>query len=444
MEPLNSNNAPVLFYTSSRRIFRSILIGHLYQICQTRNVVLLTEELDSELDNLLLNRNLFPGIIEQVKIGQFKPEGEGIIARHWRMSKIALDLVEAWRPIVVFVPGVNLFEHYLRRYAKQKLNAFTIDCIGWLGVRSNCEIPLLLDLHIAEERFPAWLPQSLRLALARTRRQLSQFVCYMLTPLLAGRAPFWGVNGIYRLDYTQLRNADVSVVFTRANQEMLVREGAPANKIRVISHPMKSRLPDEVKAVSGFYLPNIRQVYTKVLTCFLDVRTHWGFTRNTLVPIPDEVLDNSKAEVIKIIVKNLPFWEVRIKPHPMSRSSKNYKTAQQKISQISDNVIWISPDEPAEDHILSSDVIIGFPPASAALYSAAIVRAGMPVFMVDINRELRGDGFIGVDGVVTVTSLLELEEQIKAVADGVWCSSLYSNDQPDFETLEQLVASHHL
>lgn len=439
MKPFNTGDEPVFFYTSSRRIFRSILIGYLYQVCQRRKVVLLTEELDSEINGLLTNRDLFPGIVEQVKIGQFECASESLIARQRRMSNLALDLVETWRPGVVFIPGVDLFEHYLRRYAKQNVDAFTIDCIGWLGVSSAREIPLLLDLHIAGERFSSRLPLALRLGLARSRRFLSQFVYYILTPMLAGRSPFFGVNGIYRLDYTRLRNADVSVVFTRANQEMLVRNGAPPDKIRVVPHPMKSGLPNELKSVSGFYFPNEQPESTKVLTCFLDIKKHWGFTRDTLEPIPDEVLYASRAEVIKTIVAALPGWEVRIKPHPTSQSSQNYTAVQQAILQISGKVIWVSPDEPAEDHILSSNVILGFPPASAVLYSSAIMRVGMPIIMVDVNRELRGDGCIGVDGVVTVSSLRELKEQIKAVADGVWCVGLCSNEYSDFETLEQLV-----
>jgi hypothetical protein len=409
-------------------------------VCQRRKVVLLTEELDGEIDCLLSNRNLFPGLIDKVKIGQYERAGEGLIARQRTLSNLALNLLETWRPRVVFAPGVDLFQHYLRRYAKQKLGALTIDCIGWLGVHTSREISLLLDLHTAGKRFPAWLPQGFRLTLARSQRSLAQFAYYVLTPLVAGRVPFFGVNGIYRLDYTRLGNADVSFVFTRDNQKMLVADGAPADRIRVIPHPMKSGLPDELCRASGFYSSTIKKEHPKVLTCFIDIMVNWGFTRNNLDPIPDEALYASRAEVIETIAAALPGWEVRIKPHPMSKSSQNYETVQQALSQVSDRIVWVSPDEPAEDHILSSDAVIGFPPTSAALYSAAIMRPGIPILMVDVNQELRGDGFVGMDGVVTVSSLGELKEQIKAVADGVWCVGTRNYEHPDFETLEQLIA----
>ena len=437
--PLNMGDAPVLFYTSIRHIFRSILIGHLYQVCKKRKVVLITEELDSEIDALLSDRNLFPGLISQVKIGQYERTGEGIIARQRKLSNLALDIIETWRPSVVFAPGVDLFQHYLRRYAKQKIGALTIDCIGWLGVRKAREISLLSDLHTAGTRFPAWLPQGLRLALARSQRWLAQFAYYDLTPLAAGRVPFFGVNGIYRLDYTRLGHADVSFVFTRANQKMLISEGAPADRIRVIPHPMKSGLPDEFWCASGFYSSNLKKKHPRVLTCFIDIMTNWGFTRNNLDPIPDKALYASRIEAIETVAAALPGWEVRIKPHPMSPSSQNYETVHRALSTVSDRVVWVSPDEPAEDHILSSDAIVGFPPASASLYSAAIMRPDIPVLMVDVNRELRGDGLIGVEGVVTVSSLQELNEQIRAVADGVWRVCTRTHEHPDFETLEQLL-----
>lgn len=440
MEPLNKDEAPILFYTSIRRIFRSILIGNLYQVCQKRKVILLTEEMDSEIDALLSNRNLFPGLICQVKIGQYERAGEGFIAHQRKLSNLALDLIEAWRPSVVFAPGVDLFQHYLRRYAKKKLGALTIDQIGWLGVRTAREVTLMLDLHTAEERFPAWLPQSWRFTLACCRRSLAQFVYYILYPIVAGRYPFCGLNGIYRLDYTRLGHADVSFVNTRDNQKMLVTCGAPADRIRVIPHPIKSGLPDELWKTSCFCSSKIKNGYHRVLTCFIDIRPNWGFTRDNLDLIADEVLYASRAEVIETIVAALPGWEVRIKPHPMDQSSRNYKTVQQALSQVSDRIFWVSPDEPAEKHILSSDAIIGFPPASTSLYSATIMRPNMPILMVDVNHELLGDGFVGVDGVVTVSSLQELNEQMRAVADGVWCVGTHTYEHPDFETLEKLIA----
>jgi hypothetical protein len=439
MEPYDANDAPVLFYTSSRRIFRSILIGHLYQVCQSRKVVLLTEELDSEIDRLLLNRSLFPGLIEQVKIGQFECDGEGLVARQKRMSNLAFYLIESWKPSVVYVPGVNLFEHYLRRYAKQEMNALTIDCIGWLGVRSAREIPLLLDLTTAETQFPAWLPRVLRLALARSRRLLSQLVFYVLTPMMAGKAPFWGVNGIYRLDYTKLLNADVSIVFTRANEAMLVSEGALADKITVLPHPMKTWLPQELRKSQGIRIPNVQKRGAKIITCFLDIEIHGAFARDTLEPISDKSLYASRIEIIKTIKLIMTDWEIRIKPHPMSGGGQNYKNVQHEISQISDDVTWVSPDEPAENHILSSMAIIGFPPASAALYSATIMRSGIPIIMVDVKRELRGDGFVGVDGIVTVSSLRDFKEQIENIANGVWRLDSCDNEYYDCESLEQLV-----
>lgn len=433
-------DAPILFYTDLKRTFRTTLIGYLYQVCRYRRVVLLTEELDEETEHLLSDSTLFPGLVGRIRVGQYAPGVDGLVARHRRMSRLAREIVDTWQPSAVFAAGVNLFEHYLRRYAKQRCGAVTIGCIGLLLVRQAGEVPLLLDLHGADTRLPAWIPRRMRLALIRTRRWLAQFAYYVVFPLVAGRCPFFGVNGIYRLDYTRLGNMDVSFVFTRDNQEMLLRDGAPADRVLVIPHPMKPGAADPVWRAYGIEIIKANE-HSHILTCFMDIERQWGFLRDNLKPISDDVLYDSRIEVVKALVAALPGWEIRIKPHPMSAASPLYESVSRAIQAISATITWIPPDDPVDRSIEASSAVMGFPPASTAIYSAIMLRPSIPALMADINGELRGDAFIGMAGVVTVKTYQELVSRLSELSTGRWAASAYRHNPGDFETLDQLIVA---
>lgn len=441
-EAAGEDNAPILFYTNIQRTFRTTLIGYLYQLCRRYRVVLLAENLDNDTQRLLSNRSLFPGLIAQVWIGQYDTASEGLIAKHRRLSRLAREIVEEWQPGAVFAAGVDLFECYLRRHAKQACDALIIGCIGLLPVREAGEALLFLNLHSAESCFPGWLPSNLRLLLAQARRWLAQFIYYVIAPMAVGMRPFLGLNGIFRLDYTRLTDVDCSFVFTHTNKDMLLAAGAPREKLVVIPHPMKPGAADEVWQAYGInrWLRQQRaDPRQRVATCLLDIECQWGFRRDDLLPIPDEVLYASRAQVIEVIVATLPGWEIRIKPHPMSGASPLYLQVRRSIENISPSIVWLSPSDNVDRHIVESKVVIGFPPASTAIYSAIMLCPGIPVIVVDINRELRGDAYVGMRGVMTVETWQELEATLAAIAAGRWIEAPYDHEHGDFETLTDLI-----
>lgn len=435
-----AESADLLFYTDIRRTFRTSLIGYLYQACRTHRVVLLCEDLDPETDRLLEDRSLFPGLVQRVHVGQYDPVWESMLARHRRLSRLAGLLVRRWRPKTVFAAGINIFEHYLRRYAKQVCGSSTVGCLGLLLVQYPREVPLLLDLNAAETRLPSWLPRVLRLLAARTRRQFAQGIYYVLFPLLVGQRPFLGVNGIYRLDYTRMQGLDVSFVFTRHNQAMMLRAGVPPDRVRVVPHPLKPGKADAVWRGYGMNLglPGPRP---RVVTCFLDIEPSWGFSADRWRPIANEDLFASRIQVIETILRALPDWQVRIKPHPMSESSPLYETVESRIRALSPRVVWVPPTDPADRHIGQSGAIIGFPPASTAIFTAIMQNTGIPAMQVDINHELRGDAYLGMPGVVTVTSLQGLETSLDELRSGHWSEGAYLHDEGDFETFDALLSA---
>ncbi len=433
-------DAPILFYTDIKRIFRSNFIGYLHQVCLHRRVILLVEDMDGKTERLLDDPELFPGLIAQIHVGQYNSPGEGMIARHRRMSRLARELVETWRPSAVFAAGANLFEHYLRRHAKRVCGATNIGCACVIMVHQMRDAFLLMELHAADNRFYAWLPRSVRRILARSRRWLAQFVYYVVAPLATGRMPFFGVNGIYKIDDTRLRNMDVSFVFTRKEQKMLTNSGAPSSQLKVIPHPLKPGAADPIWRALGIF-PSTPRDWPRILTCFLHIEKNLAFRRDDLGLIPDDLIYPSRVKVIKALADTLPDWEIRIKPHPMSEASPIYEGVRQAITDISNRIVWVSPDDPADLQIAASGALVFFPPGSAAIYTAILQRPGIPTLMVDVNRELRGDCCLGLAGVVTIDSWQELNDRLTTLANKTWSEGAHHYDGCDFETLDELISS---
>jgi len=61
----------ILFYTSHSFLFRSTVIGHLYEISQKYPVILLSEKLDEETEKVIRNKKLFPKLEKIVPVEQY-------------------------------------------------------------------------------------------------------------------------------------------------------------------------------------------------------------------------------------------------------------------------------------------------------------------------------------------------------------------------------------
>lgn len=434
------HDTPILFYTSIKRLFRSNFIGYLYQVCLHRRVILLTEDMDEETERVLADPVLFPGLVGRIRVGQYDSSPVGMIDRHRRMSALARELAETWRPRVVFVPDANLFGQYLRRYAKKVSGAINIGCVGPLVIHNKRDGLLLVELHTADTRFYKWIPRSIRRGLAQARRRLSQFLYYVAAPLATGHLPFFGVNGIYQMDDSRFGNMDLSFVFTRENQKMLIRSGAPSHKLKLIPHPMKPGAADPLWRALGIY-PSAPRNWPRVLTCFLHFEKNFAFHREDLSAIPDDQIYPSRMKVIQALVDALPGWQIRIKPHPMSAVSPLYADVRKALMDMSNRIVCIPPDDPADKQMAASGALVFFPPGSAAIYTAILQRPGIPTMMVDVNGELRGDCCLGLPGVVTIASWGELNDRLAALANGAWSEGAYHHDAGDFETLDELITA---
>lgn len=438
-DPSRGDDPVIFFYTSISRMFRSNFIGYLYQLCLHRKVLLLTEELDGESTRLLADTTLFPGLVGQIRIGQYDIAGEGIVAKHRRMSRLARELVDTWKPNVVIAPGADAFENYLRRYSKRHCGATTISCTNIIMVRDIREIHLWVELSLAE-RYPRWIPRPFRRMLSRLRQQAAHYVYYILAPLAVRAAPFFGVNGIHIFDDARLGNMDVLCVLTRENKLMLVRGGAQGEKVVVIPHPLKPGAADRLWLLLGTP-PQPFTAQSKVLTCIIMISPNVHFSSDDHSPISDEKVNAALASVVKAMLDALPGWEIRVKPHPMSEASPIYSNVRLMIAGLSNRVVWVPAKDTVETHMMESGAVVVFPPVSAAVYSALMQRPGIPTMVVNVLGELRGDPCIGMRGVVTITSHLELSNWLAMLATGNWPENIHQLDERDFETMEDFVAS---
>jgi hypothetical protein len=409
----NDSNRPILFYSENDRTFRTTLIGYLYDLAQNHRVILLSEKLDMESNLILKDRKLFPYLENIITVNQYERQTDNILSRHIFFSQLARNIIACYKPSMIFVSGHNLFEIYLRRHAKEMFGAISVACIGFLGVSYYRENILFLDLSRSYRHFPHCLPVRFRLSLARLRRWMSHFVFYIAAPVITGQSPFLDETGIFNYNFKEMENIDHSFVFTVNNYNMLIENGIPEDKLFVLCHPLQT----DAKAVMKYaYLGNCsKPACVKAVTIFIDIIGYWSFCKNDQALIPDDQAFNNRITVIQEVCRLLPDWIVYIKPHPMSNKIPEFLEMLRAAGLDGGQIDFVSSTEPAEKYIELADIILGFPPASTALFTSLLQCEQKPVLAIDINRELWGDAYRNFDGIEYIDSMEKLQLIIESI-----------------------------
>ncbi len=377
----------ILFYTGISRTFRATLIGHLYEIAQVHPVVLLSEELDQETEKVLRNKTLFPKLEKIVPIRQSK---------NIYSLKLAKNVLEQEKPDIVIVPSDmnSLFELYLMRFAERK-NILKI-AIQIANLPDSMITAKRIDLVNAYLRFPSLFPLRLRLSLVRCRKYLRHFFCYWILPLTVGEKPFFGKSShILRKGKSGMRDADYQIVFSKRDYEIFQREGVPAEKLHILSHP-KARNKDFFERV---YLNKFKKYKenTKIVGLMLPTEVEFGFKRNNYSLIPIEEREKKWMETIKLISQILSGWEIYIKPHP---GTKNINRIKGRLETISKDIKVANPQEPVDKCLAIADVIIELPlSASNSLFTASLQYPKTPIISLDFFDELFGDFYKDFEGI---------------------------------------------
>ena len=433
----------VMFHSSIPRLFRTTLIGHLYEVCQDYPTILLSEDIDPETNSVLLNKSLFPNLIatEPVRTDSTGKSNQTLTERfrhHSYLHGLAERLIKKYKPDVVIVENdVWAFEMYLLRAAK-KQKAFTV------ALQSSVKIPISLNKIFltrtwATEKLPAFLPLSLRIMLIKLQRLLGHFLMYWMIPILTFSKPFSGPTSYVTWNsVTGRRQADRYVVLSKAYYEQFIKEGVDKSKLLILDHPLTREPRNFFKKA---YNPSIHKkggfTNRKILTIILP-SINYGFDRQTLEPIdPTELFKLRISAVLCTVSRILPSWTIYLKPHP------SYDLSSMPLSigtLITDNVLVADQYDPMDKYIEMSQVIIAPPPVTSVLLTAKYQRPEIALLAVNLAKEFGAEFYREFPGVQYIEDKETLQTILSSVKNSDFKEEpLTTRKDKDTLTLPQLI-----
>lgn len=411
----NKSDYKVLFYTTIPRIFRTTLIGYLYEISQVYPVVLLSEELDSETEEILKNKTLFPKLEEIIPIRQFTGEKMNLFAKNKYLYNLAKDTVRRYNPDIIISPSDmhSLFELYLMRFGK-RINSLkiTIQSSNFGDSATEAKWVDLVNVHL---RSPLFLPFWLRFFLIKSRKYFGHFLYHWILPLTVGEKPFLGKSSfILRKGNSGMRDADYQIVFSKRDYDIFLRDGVPAKKLYILAHPLARKTKEFFKkAYFNKFKKHKRDA--KVISLILPEDTALGFKKEDFSLISKKEKEKTWIETIKLINKILSGWKIYVKPHP---STKNINKVKESFESISKDIEIVNSQELADKYIEISDAIVGLPlSVSTALFTASLQCSEKPILSLDFYQELLGDYYKNFDGIDYVENIEELTKILESIRD---------------------------
>lgn len=386
----------VLFCTGTSRVFRTILIEYLHEISQVYPVVLLSEKLDSETEEILQNKTLFPKLEKIIAVRQLTGKKVNLLSENIYLFKLTKNVLEQNKPDIVIAPSDmnSLFELYLMRFAERE-NILKV-AIQVANLPDSIITAKWTDLTNAYLRFPPFLPFWLRRLFVKCRKYFGHFLYYWILPLMVGEKPFFGKSShILRRGKSGMRDADYQTVFSKRDYDIFLREGVPAEKLHILSHP-SIRNKDFFERV---YLDKFKEYKenTKAVGLILPSQVEFGFRRNDNSLIPREEREKKWMETIKLISQILSGWKIYIKPHPDTKDINKIKGS---LESISKNIEVANPQEPVDKCLAMADVIIELPlSASNSLFTASLQFPEKPIISLDFFDELLGDYYKDFEGI---------------------------------------------
>ncbi len=412
-EKSHSKIKKVLFYAPLPRTFRTTLIGYLCEVSQVYPVILLSEKLDSETEKVLKNRTLFPKLEKIIPVRQLTGKKMNLFAKNIYLFKLAKNVLQQDKPDIIISSSDmhSLFELYLMRFAKRK-NILKI-AVQVANIGESVAEARRVDLINAHLRFPSFLPFWLRFFFVKCRKYFGHFLYYWLLPLIVGEKPFFGKSShILRRGQSGMRDADYQTVFSKRDYDIFLRDGVPAKKLYILSHP----LARNKEFFERIYLNKLKKYKenAKIVSLMLPIDTEIGFRKNDYSLIPTEEREKNWIATVKLISEMLSGWKIYIKPHPGTKDINKIKGS---LETISKNIKVVNPQEPADKYIAIADVIIELPlSASTALFTASLQRPEKPILSLDFLHEFLGDyykDFEGIEYVDTEEKFINILESIR-------------------------------
>lgn len=416
----------VLFYTDVPRIFRTTSIGYLYEIARAFPVILLSENLDRESEGALKQKAFFPRLKEIIPVGQYGTKG--LWLDYTRLHNLAKETVERYAPRMVIATGAYPFENYLRRYAKRK-GAITISAIGPIYGETKKRNAYHV-LNATYVRTPAFFPSFAREAIILARKYSAHLLYYWILPLSIGKAPFikqpsFPLMGRYE---RYKGGADYYVVNLKMDYEALTDEGVPREKLLLIAHPLAG--PSRGLFEKVFFAParkwdgggekkkaTIIWPYDKV-----------GFRDDTHTLVPEGVIEETNKKIVLLTSRILHDWKIIIKAHPARPDASRIKYIFKKYA----NIEVVSPLDPIDEYIETSDAIIGPSPVSTALYTASLQCPQKPIISLDLHKLLLGDSFKHIRGIDYIDNETKFVAALTSIRDNAYQKKKNNSEEKTF------------
>lgn len=403
----------ILFYTSKNFIFRSGIIGYLYEISQVYPVILLSEELDAETDELIRDKKLFPKLEEIIPARQYSGEKMNLYSRNKYLCGLAKDVIFKYRPdiLITMSDTHSIFDLYLMRFAK-RIKAIKI-AVQSSNVGNNAIVIKYLDLENANIRFPQFLPLWFRIFLMNCRKYIGHFLYYWFLPITVGEKPFFGkVGHILWMGCSGRKDADYQTVFSKRDYDIHIQDGVPAKKLYIVAHPILGK-PKEF--FEKTFLKSVEKIKTdkKIITFVWPVE-EIGFRRLNYSLISKKENQIIRKEIIGLTVKVLKDWKILLKPHP---DIKNLTEIKKNLQSLSNFIEITDQSEPVDKYLEISDVIAGIPPASTSIFTAFLQYPGKPLLTIDLSKEVFGDSYKDFDGIEYIDNKEKFTEILELIRD---------------------------
>lgn len=423
----------ILFYTSIPRSFRTTLIGHLYEISQVYPVVLLTEELDPQLQKIISDRTLFPKLAAVIPVHQYSGPQQGLLKQARYLSRLAKDLISEYQPeLVIAANDLYPFEMHLIRAAK-KSGATTLSIQAGMAVESST-IKRWLNAEAAYFLILNFLPFSFRIRLIQSKKLLQHILVYYVLPLLTGNLPFTSNSSFILGTGTAGKGAHYQAVLSKRDYEIHLKDGVPEEKLLILSHPFlrNRKLFNLLSPVrrSGKKEKNVAVMVPS------DIKV--GFRKRDFFPIPMLKRRKEWRELVHLIQQSLPDWKIYLKPHPATKKMTDLERIFIKVP----NTTLLDPEIPAETPMANADLIVGLPlSTSTTLFTASLRWPDTPLISLDTEEEFMGDYYKNFPGIDYVATKNEFEEKLKLIGSGKYKKEVSKLTHEGFKNSIDLIQS---
>ncbi len=357
---------------------------------------------------------------------QITGKKRNLLSKNIYLYKLAKSVIKQYHPDIVMSASDmhSLFELYLMRFAKG-INALKIT-IQPFNVVNSVIGAKRVDLINTYLRFSSFLPFRLRFFLVKCRKYFGHFLYYWILPLIVGEKPFLGKSSyILRRGQSGMRDADYQIVFSKRYYDIYLKDGVPAEKLYILSHPLARKTREFFEKV--YFNKTSKYRKENNIAALMLPSNKPGFRKKSYSLISKEEREKNWLETIKLISKIFLGWKIYIKPHP---DTKNINKIKESLELISKNVKVVNPQESADKYIEIADVIVGLPlSASTTLFTASLQCPEKPIISLDFHQELLGDYYQDFEGIEYIDSKEKLINVLESIRDNKYQKEYQKNKE---------------